>query len=46
MTSERTQAIYWCYDNLPGFNHENFEDFRCAIDQKEAELLGLDGGKA
>lgn len=46
LTAEEIRAIHWCYDNLTGFTSVNYDDFVCAVEQKEAELLGMDGGKA
>lgn len=40
MTLEGIKAIHWVYDNCLGFDYSNFDDFRCAVSQKEAELLG------
>jgi len=45
VTFERIKAVHWCFYHLTGFSYLNYDDFKCAIDQREAELLGLTNKK-
>lgn len=40
MSLERIRAVHWVFDHVLGFTYKNWDDFKCAVDQKEASLMG------